>query len=97
MRVENIILKAPEMVNDVKGKTMDNTSEFKDILKNIISETQGLQEQNANNNKLMSAGEIDSLDNVMIQMEKADIALQFTMQIRNKVLEAYQEIMRIQI
>lgn len=97
MRVENIILKAPEMVNGAKGNTIDNTSEFKDILKNIISETQGLQEQNANNNKLMSAGEIDSLDNVMIQMEKADIALQFTMQIRNKVLEAYQEIMRIQI
>ena len=33
----------------------------------------------------------------MIDAEKADITLQFTIQVRNKVLEAYQEIMRMQI
>lgn len=38
-----------------------------------------------------------SLHQVMIDLEKADIALQFTIQLRNKMLEAYQEIMRMQV
>lgn len=70
---------------------------FSDILKEIISETKNLREADIKNNDLIATGHIDSLDRIMIDMEKADIALQFTMQIRNKILDAYQEIMRIQI
>ena len=33
----------------------------------------------------------------MIAMEKADLAFQLTMSVRNKVIEAYQEVMRMQI
>jgi flagellar hook-basal body complex protein FliE len=33
----------------------------------------------------------------MLAAEKANIALQFTLQIRNKLLDAYSEIMRMQI
>jgi len=33
----------------------------------------------------------------MIAAQKADIAIQFTLQIRNKILDAYNEIMRMQI
>ena len=40
--------------------------------------------------------EID-LHNVVIAGEKAKISLELTLQIRNKVMEAYQEIMRMQI
>ncbi|HOV70002.1 MAG TPA: flagellar hook-basal body complex protein FliE [Clostridia bacterium] len=38
-----------------------------------------------------------SLHQLMINMEKADIALRYTIQVRNKLLEAYQEIMRMQL
>ena len=36
-------------------------------------------------------------DKVLIAVEKADIALQFTLQVRNKIIDAYNEIMRMQI
>jgi len=42
-------------------------------------------------------GKTDNIHQVMIAAEKADIALQFTLQIRNKILDAYNEIMRMQI
>jgi len=42
-------------------------------------------------------GRIDDVSEVMIATEKANLALQFTMQMRNKVVEAYQEIMRMQV
>jgi flagellar hook-basal body complex protein FliE len=44
-----------------------------------------------------AAGRTDNIHQVMIAAEKSDIALQFTMQIRNKILDAYNEIMRMQI
>ena len=44
-----------------------------------------------------AAGKTDNIHQVAIAAEKADIALQFTMQIRSKILDAYTEIMRMQI
>ena len=45
----------------------------------------------------MVAGEDISIHSTMINLEKANISLEFMLQIRNKVIEAYQEIMRMQI
>jgi flagellar hook-basal body complex protein FliE len=44
-----------------------------------------------------AAGRTDNIHQVLIAAEKADIALQFTMQIRNKIMDAYNEIMRMQV
>jgi flagellar hook-basal body complex protein FliE len=46
--------------------------------------------------QMHTGGERD-LHEVMIAMEKADISLRYTVQVRNKALEAYQEIMRLQV
>jgi flagellar hook-basal body complex protein FliE len=81
---------------DEKNRNNNDVS-FGDILKQAINSVNELQKVNAQNNYLLAAGEIDSIHKVMIDAEKADIVLQFTIQIRNKVLEAYQEIMRMQI
>ncbi|MGB3990558.1 MAG: flagellar hook-basal body complex protein FliE, partial [Acetivibrionales bacterium] len=44
-----------------------------------------------------AAGRTDNIHQVMLAAEKANVALQFTLQIRNKLLDAYNEIMRMQI
>jgi flagellar hook-basal body complex protein FliE len=44
-----------------------------------------------------AVGKIDNIADVMIAQEKASIALQFTVQLRNKLLDAYNDIMRIQL
>ncbi|MDY0267667.1 flagellar hook-basal body complex protein FliE [Trichloromonas sp.] len=45
----------------------------------------------------LQTGESRNLHEIMIAMEKADISLKLAVQMRNKVLEAYQEIMRMQV
>lgn len=47
-------------------------------------------------NELATGGDVE-LHDVMIASEKAGIALNLTMQVRNKLLEAYQEIMRMSV
>lgn len=42
-------------------------------------------------------GKNDNIHDLMIAQEKSSILLQFTVQVRNNVLEAYREIMRIPV
>jgi flagellar hook-basal body complex protein FliE len=43
----------------------------------------------------LAVGKRHDLHEIMIATEKADVSFKFLMQIRNKLLEAYQEIMRM--
>lgn len=43
----------------------------------------------------LAAGKASNSHDVMIKLEEANLALQWTIQIRNRALEAYQEIMRM--
>jgi len=42
-------------------------------------------------------GQTQDLHEVVVASEKADISLRFLLQLRNKMLEAYQEMMRVQM
>lgn len=97
MRVDKLIHSTTNLSNLSKSQSINEIYGFKDILKSVVSNTRELRERDQINNKLLATGQVDSLEHVMIDMEKADIALQFTLQIRNKILDAYQEIMRMQI
>ena len=44
-----------------------------------------------------TVGKSQNLHDTMMAMEKADISLRLLMQVRNKAVEAYQEIMRMQL
>jgi flagellar hook-basal body complex protein FliE len=45
----------------------------------------------------LAAGEVDNLHQVMISMEEAKLSFQLALQVRNRLLEAYQEVLRMQI
>jgi len=45
----------------------------------------------------LSTGESNNVHGAMLAVGKADLAFRMTMQVRNKIVEAYQEVMRMQI
>lgn len=70
---------------------------FSQLLKSSIDEVDAAQiESDTLTNKLALGEDVD-LHQVMIAGQKANITLQAATQIRNKVVEAYQEIMRMQV
>ncbi len=75
----------------------DQEIKFGDFLASAIEKVDSLQKKADASAIALATGDAENLHNVMIDMEKAEIALQFTIQVRNKVLEAYQEIMRMQV
>ncbi|MGI6622948.1 MAG: flagellar hook-basal body complex protein FliE [Clostridiaceae bacterium] len=78
------------------GKTNDSVN-FKDLLMDALNNVNTLEQESARMTEDFIAGRTDNIHSVLIASEKASISLQFIMEVRNKVLEAYQEIMRMQI
>jgi flagellar hook-basal body complex protein FliE len=70
---------------------------FQQFFADAVSQTNNLQNQAQESQRRLLIGESDDLHGVMIAMEKADMAFQLTMAVRNKVIDAYQEVMRMQI
>ena len=71
-------------------------SGFGKLLKDAVSQVKNLEKgSNEELQKFMNS-EAD-LHSVMIALEKADLSFQVMMQVRNKIVQAYQEIMRSQV
>ncbi|HEX7888059.1 MAG TPA: flagellar hook-basal body complex protein FliE [Ramlibacter sp.] len=45
----------------------------------------------------LAVGEAENLHDIMIRLEESRMALQLMLQVRNRVLEAYQDVMRMQV
>jgi len=70
---------------------------FGEFLTEAISDVNQLQQTAHQGSIDLAAGKVQDISQVMIASEKASIALQLTMQVRNKVVDAYQEVMRMQM
>jgi flagellar hook-basal body complex protein FliE len=79
-----------------KRDSQAKDSRFADTLKSFYQKVNS--EINAADKKAQSfaAGQPMDIHEVVIATEKADLSLRFLLQIRNKLLEGYQEIMRMQ-
>ncbi len=86
--------------NFFEEKTADNkveNSKFMDILNDTFYEANSLKtESDAMTNDFL-AGKTDNIHEVMITAQKSEIAISFVTEIRNKLLEAYQEFSRMQL
>ncbi len=72
-------------------------SSFADILKNSLEQVNEHQLQADQAIGEMVAGRNKNIHETMLAVERADSSLKLMMQVRNKVLDAYREIMRMQV
>lgn len=72
-------------------------NKFGEMLKTSISEVNQAQVSADRAAEQIAAGETKNLHGAMIKLEEADISLRLMVQVRNKALEAYQEIMNMQV
>jgi len=76
---------------------VDVTKSFGEFLNDALNAVQEQKEISDELTQQYITGQISDVHSVMIAAEKASLALELTVAIRNKAIEAYQEIMRIQI
>jgi len=94
----------PERLNLEQEKVFGQSSAksskesgFINYLKDALGEVDHLQKEAASSAEKLALGGQAYLHNTVLAYEKAKLALQLTIEVRNKIVEAYQEIMRIQM
>jgi flagellar hook-basal body complex protein FliE len=91
-------LYTPNNINTTKPVTPFETQKgFASVLRDSIDQLNSSQvEADKMTTKLINGDNVD-LSQVMIAQQKANITLQAAVEVRNKVIEAYQEMMRMQV
>jgi flagellar hook-basal body complex protein FliE len=90
-------LQMPEVRVPQKSGSEKSSTGFGEILKDAISTANELQKQSDQEIQKLMTGESQDLHTTVIAMQKADLSFQMMMQVRNKIVQAYQEIMRMQM
>ena len=70
--------------------------EFGNFLKEAVDQVNSLEKGSNQELQKFMNNEAD-LHSVMIALQKADLSFQMMMQVRNKIVQAYQELMRAQV
>lgn len=91
------IFNEKNQMTDIAPTPFEAQKSFGSFLKDSINKVNEGQIQSDKLTEKLARGENVDLHQVMIASQKASISFQATMEIRNKVVEAYQEVMRMQV
>lgn len=72
-------------------------SAFKEMLQQQIEKVNQLQHDANTAIEDLAAGRRDDLESVIMATQKADLAFKMLLQVRNKVMDAYEEVKQIRV
>ncbi|MBN1293082.1 MAG: flagellar hook-basal body complex protein FliE [Candidatus Latescibacteria bacterium] len=81
----------------VEDKVSKDGQTFSATLEKFVNDVNSLQLKMDESIEKMATGEIEDIHKAMIAVEEANTAMEFMLEIRNKIVEAYQEIMRMPV
>ena len=79
-----------------KSGSTDSGSGFGDVLQGALQNVNSLSGGAEQQIKSILQGGNANMSSVMVAVEKADVAFQLMMQVRNKIVNAYQDIEKMQ-
>ncbi|MEO9170392.1 MAG: flagellar hook-basal body complex protein FliE [Candidatus Baltobacteraceae bacterium] len=82
---------------DATGGVGSATGSFKDALKGFLNDVNDKQVTADQKSQDLALGKSNDFEGTVKSVEEAGLAMQFTLSVRNKLLEAYQEIARMQV
>lgn len=72
-------------------------TDFSKFLKDALNQVDALQTNADAASLQLATGKVQDMSEVMVALEKASLSLSLTVSIRDKVLDAYNQVMRMQI
>lgn len=98
MEVRNVVT---QYLNNLTGvganaKASDGAA-FQNMLLDAMEQADQTDATDRLSTDALLTGEVDDIAQTVIDTQKADVALRLTVQIRNRVIDAYNEVMRMQV
>ena len=89
-------LQTPKDLEMRKSRPQDpNAPKFDDMLAGFVKDVNGLQKNADQSIQKMVSGEIKDVHQVMLAVGEAKVAFNLMLEIRNKTMEAYQELSKM--
>jgi flagellar hook-basal body complex protein FliE len=86
----------PPVTQDIQAPKTELPN-FTDSVKNLLSKVNEVQVKSSSMQEAYQRGEDIPLTDVVLGMQKSSLAFEATLQVRNKVLKAYEEIMNMPV
>ena len=80
-----------------KANEAKNDLPFADLVKSMVQQTNAQQISANDSVQQLITGETDSIHDVVLTASRADLAFRLMMEIRNRLIASYQEVMRMQV
>jgi len=97
--IESIGRLVPGLQNGINSNPSilkeDKEANFSEVFGNLLDSVNSLQMDSAKAQELLASGDAADLHQVMIAAEEAGIAMDLLLEIRNKLVDTYQTIMRM--
>jgi len=87
----------PQRGISLPGATRARESDFSTTLSQVLSDVNALQQRADHLTGELAAGRLENIHDVMIAQQEAGIALRLIQEVRDKLVAAYQELMRMQV
>jgi len=79
------------------GESADGGEQFKNLLSEAIDKVESYRQDATAKVERLLSGESEDLHNVALATQRAELTFELFLQTKNKVVQAYQEIMRMQV
>lgn len=96
MRIDQMGIR-PQFLSPSPIERQISPKSFSALISEGLERVHSLQTEADDSVFRLASGEGDDLHHVMAALERASLALELTIAIRNKLVESYQEIMRMQV
>lgn len=94
----NFDIKAPGIsAPGLEGGNIEGGKTFGDFLQDSLSKVNSLQQEANVAMEKLASGESQNLHETLLAVEKAEVSFKMMNQVRTKVIDAYREIMKMQI
>ena len=88
---------APNPIQTVRAGEKSSGGAFGSVLSDAMNKVGALHQESAKSVESFLSGEGDDLHKTIMATQRAELAMDLFLQVRNKVVQAYQEVMRMQV
>ena len=97
MNISSISSISPFSLSNEKSVESTNNKSFQNMLNEAISEVNDQQVEGYKSMEGIATGKVTNLQEAVQRIEEAELSLKLGLEVKNKALNAYKEIMRMQI
>ena len=96
--IQNLLpITPPSELPSAAPVTEEGSKSFGAVLKDSLSQVNHLQHEADQAIQELATGGKATLHDTMLALQKADLSFKLMMQVRNKIVEAYQEVLRMSV